>query len=409
MEDKDINQVKQYTSKQPEFWKLTIGLTVASFFIFANLYNVQPLLPIFSREYNVSPTISSLSLSLTTFSLVISILVFGFLSDRKGRTKLMRITMWLSLIPLIAIPLVDEFWWLLIWRFISGITLAGLPAMAVAYINEEVEQKSRGLSVSLFIASNALGGMTGRVLGGYFADYFSWQYSFYALAIVGLMVNFLCLFLIPRSRNFKKYSYSLSKDLKGMAVHLKNPLLLFAFVFGMMLQTAFAGVWTYVPYYLEGNPFNLTIGSISIIYFTYLFGVIGSPVAGKISDHYGTNNVMKFGLIFMVIGILTTLIADVTMIIIGLSIICFGFFIAHSMASTWVGKNATHHRSGATSLYLFSYYSGAALGGTGIGFIWSNLGWVGVATICVIFPVTSGVIFFQITKKVAKTNQALDI
>jgi YNFM family putative membrane transporter len=316
--------------------------------------------------------------------------------------------MWLSIVPLIAVPVVDEFWWLLMWRFISGITLAGLPAMAVAYINEEVEQKSRGLSVSLFIASNALGGMTGRILGGYFADHFSWQDSFYALAVVGVIVNILCLFLIPRSRNFKKYSYSLTKDLKGMAVHLKNPLLLFAFIFGMMLQTAFAGVWTYVPYYLESEPFHLTIGAISFIYFSYIFGVIGSPMAGRVSDHYGITNVMKFGLVSMMIGVLTTLIMNVSMIIVGLSIVCFGFFIAHSMASTWVGINATHHRSGATSIYLFSYYSGAALGGTGIGFIWSTFGWIGVAAICVIFPVTSGVIFFQIVKKMEKSNQELD-
>ncbi|MFZ3579359.1 MFS transporter [Virgibacillus sp. DJP39] len=395
---------ERYRRNQPEFWKLTIGLALASFFIFANLYNVQPLLPIFSREYNVSPTVSSLSLSFTTFSLVISILVFGFFSDRKGRTKLMRVTMWLSIIPLIAIPIVDDFWWILLWRFISGITLAGLPAVAVAFITEEIEARSRGLCVSLFIASNALGGMAGRVLGGYFADYFSWQFSFYVLASIGFVINLLCLFLIPRSRNFEKNSYSLYKDLKGMAVHLKNPLLLFAFIFGMMLQTAFAGIWTYVPYYLENEPFNLTIGSISIIYFSYIFGVIGSPVAGRLSDHYGIKNVMKLGLIIMMVGILSTLIVNISMIVIGLSIICLGFFVTHSMSSTWVGMNASHHKSGATSLYLFGYYSGAAIGGTGTGIIWSNFGWMGVALTCIIFPLSSGVIFFQIVKK-KNTNE----
>lgn len=407
--DESFTVKKRYTRNQPEFWKLSIGLALASFLVFANLYIVQPLLPLFSREYNVSPTISSLSLSLTTFSLVISILIFGFLSDRKGRTKLMRVTMWLSVLPLIAIPLFDEFWWLLGWRFISGILLAGLPAMAVAYISEEVDQNSRGLAVSLYIASNALGGMAGRVIGGHFANHQNWRDGFYVLTVVGIIVNVLCLFLIPQSRYFKKQYQSISKDLMGMVVHLKNPLLFFAFIFGMMLQMAFSGIWTYAPFYLENDPFNLSVQIISFIYFAYFFGVIGSPLAGRISVHYGINSLMKVGLTIMIIGILITLIMNTSMVIIGLCIVCLGFFTAHSMASTWVGINATHHRSGATSLYLFSYYSGAVIGSTAIGVIWSNFGWVGVTTICIICPVVSGLAFFQIVKKKRqKTNHALE-
>ncbi|MFB4164663.1 MFS transporter [Alteribacillus sp. JSM 102045] len=391
-------EIHPYKSHQPEFWKITIGLALASFINFANLYVVQPLLPIYAREFSVSPAVSSLTLSLTTLSLVSGLLVFGFLSDRIGRVKLIHLTLCLSVLPLFAIPLYDAFWWLTSWRFITGFVLAGLPAVAVAYINEEVSIESRGLAVCLYIASNAFGGMGGRFIGGYFADHFSWQTGFYYLAVLGLNTCFFCFYLIPASRFFHRYPRSFLQDVFGMAVHLKNPLLLFAFLFGMLLQTGFTGIWTYAPFYLEQDPFQLSIRVISLIYFTYLLGVAGSPVAGRLSDSFGVLRVMAVGLFIMIIGNLLTTIINVGIVVIGLSIICMGFFIAHSMASTWVGSTAKHHRSGATSLYLVIYYIGAATGGTAIGTVWSGFGWIGVITVSTILPIVSGITFFCVVR-----------
>lgn len=393
-----------YQKSDKEFWMLTIGLALGSLFIFANLYIVQPLLPLYSHEFNISPTTASLSLSLTTFSLIISLLVFGFLSDRHGRIRLMQITIWASVIPLIAIPIVNAFWWVLLWRFLCGITLAGLPAMAVAYITEEIALNSRTLSVSLYIASNALGGMVGRMIGGYLAGHFSWQFGFYGLALGGVLISSLCLYMLPPSKYFQPQQQPLLKDLHGMVIHLKNPLLMFAFIFGMMLQTAFTGIWTYVPFYLQDEPLQLTMHFISLIYLTYLFGIVGSPFAGRLAISYRINYMMGIGLTIMLVGMLITLISKTSVIIIGLSFVCLGFFTTHSLISTWVGNNATHHKSGATSFYLVSYYIGATVGSTAIGGLWSDFGWSGVIVICLIAPLITGIIFFQIIKKASTVS-----
>lgn len=391
--------VRPYQQDQVDFWKLITGLTLASFLNFANLYIVQPLLPLFTKEFGVSPTMSSLSFSLTTLALVIGLLLFGFLSDRIGRVSIIHWAICLSVIPLVAIPLFDSFWWLLIWRFITGLTLAGLPAVAIAYINEEVSVGSRGLAVSVYIASNALGGMGGRFFGGYFADSLSWQAGFYALAVVGVIICGLCFYLIPKSRFFQCHHRTFSEDLYGMAIHLKNPLLLFAFIFGMMVQFGFSGIWTYVPFYLVDEPFQLSVKIISLIYFTYFLGIIGSIIAGRFAGRHGIIPIMFVGLFIMSIGSLTTMIMDTFFVVTGLALVCFGFFIAHSMASTWVGSTAEHHKSGATSFYLVSYYIGAGVGGTAIGTIWSGFSWMGVITVCTILPLVSGLLFYTASKK----------
>lgn len=389
---------RPYEMNQASFWKVTIGLTLASLLNFANLYIVQPLLPVFAREFNVSPTVSSFALSLTTLSLVVGLLVFGFLSDRIGRIGILHWTLFLSVIPTLMIPLTDSFIWIIILRFFTGIAIAGVPAVAIAYINEEINYKSRGLAVTFYIASNALGGMIGRVIGGYFADHFRWQTGFYTVGFLGIIICFLCVILLPKSRFFEDHNRRIKEDLIGMIVHLKNKKLVLAFQFGMMLQFSFTGVWTYIPFYLEKEPFLLSIHAISLVYFTYLFGVVGSPIAGRLSFRLGYIKLMVIGLLIMLSGIVVTLAPTTFWVTVGLSLVCLGFFIVHSLTSAWVAETATHHKSGAMSFYLLSYYAGVTVGGTAAGVIWSGFSWPGVVTACTVVPAISGMLFLANAK-----------
>ncbi|WP_416145405.1 MFS transporter [Planococcus koreensis] len=78
-------ELQKYTSKDKDFWKIMLSLLLASLFIFANLYAVQPLLPLFVSEFQVSISTSSLALSSTIVGLIAGLIVLGFFSDRNGR------------------------------------------------------------------------------------------------------------------------------------------------------------------------------------------------------------------------------------------------------------------------------------------------------------------------------------
>jgi hypothetical protein len=55
---------------------------------------------------------------------------------------------------------------------------------------------------------------------------------------------------------------------------------------------------------------------------------------------------------------------ELTVIIPGLILLCFVFFISHSTSSSWVSKNAAFSKASASGLYLISYYLGGSLGGS---------------------------------------------
>jgi YNFM family putative membrane transporter len=65
-------------------------------------------------------------------------------------------------------------------------------------------------------------------------------------------------------------------------------------------------------------------------------------------------------------------------VVAGIVIFTIGFFGAHAIASAWVGLLAGQSRAQASSLYLFSYYLGSSISGTGGGLFYDARGWPGV-------------------------------
>lgn len=377
---------RTYTVRDREFWKIIASLLLASLFIFANIYAVQPLLPVFVSDFGVSVSTSSLSLSLTIIGLIAGLIILGFFSDRNGRRSYIIWSLLGSALPFFILPFVESFTVFLVLRLIQGFALAGVPAAALAYISEEIDRKNIAYATALYISSNALGGMLGRVLTGFLTDAFSWQLTFFAFGVTGIALFIAVFLLLPPSHHFEPSQLSFSKDIEGFLFHLKNPALLVVFGLGAILQIAFTGVWTYLPFHLEAPPFSMSLQAISYLFFAYGIGVIGSPMAGRAAEAFGLRRVRIIGVFIFSAGVLMTLGTELWMLTVGLCITCLGFFTAHSLTAASVGQQATHHKGSASSLYLVSYYIGVAAGSSLLSPIWTRFGWNVLIILCAAMP-----------------------
>src|SRR5699024_12317095 len=120
-----LNQA-QYTIKDRTFWQIIISLGMASLFVFATMYSLQPILPLFTKDFHIPISYASLSMSLTTVGLIFGLLTIGFLSDRKGRVMFIRLSVISSTIILFIIPFLDVFGLIIFFRFVQGFALAGV-------------------------------------------------------------------------------------------------------------------------------------------------------------------------------------------------------------------------------------------------------------------------------------------
>src|SRR4029077_8073445 len=182
-----------------------LALFTAGFATFALLYCVQPLMPVFARDFHVSGAESSLPLSLTTGFLAPALIVAGTFSEARGRVPLMLSSMLAAALLTIACAFAPRWGVLLALRALAGISFAGLPAISMAYLSEEVHPNSIGLAMGLAIGGNGLGGMTGRLLTALVADLLSWRWALAVMGTLGVAATLVVWRTLPPSRHFKPH------------------------------------------------------------------------------------------------------------------------------------------------------------------------------------------------------------
>jgi YNFM family putative membrane transporter len=356
------------------------ALFAAGFATFSVLYSVQPLMPLFSRHFDVSPAVSSLSLSMSTGVLAFTLLIAGLLSAAIDRKRLMTISLLASAALSVAAALAPGWVTLLVARTLEGVTLGGVPAMAIAYLSEEVRPADLGTAMGLYIAGTAFGGMAGRVLAGFIADFSGWRAALAFIGVLGFVAAGLFIRLLPRSRNFTaRRGLSLAKHIGPLASHLRHGALPWVFLCGFLFMGGFVSVYNYVSYRLAAPPFALSQGAIGAIFIVYLLGIAASAVFGRVADRIGRPPVLVIAIVLMGVGLLLMTPAVLSLIVTGLALITIGFFAGHSVASGWVGLLAEHGKGHAAGLYLLAYYLGSSVLGSLGGLFWSAGGWTGVA------------------------------
>lgn len=375
-------------------WMLFFG----AFITFAILYSTQPILPLLSEEFNVSPATASLSLSVTTGALAISMIIFASISEVYGRKIMMVISLVLSSFLVILTAFSSSYSMLLVLRAIQGIVLAGLPAIAMAYINEEFHPASLGLVMGLYISGNSIGGMSGRIISGMLSDYFSWRVAMLGIGGVSLILSLIFLKKLPNSQNFKPQTYQIKQLTKTLIHHLKDPALLMLYSIGFILMGSFVTVYNYIGYRLIEPPYSLSPSIIGWLFIVYIVGTFSSTWMGKLSDKIGVYKTLLISMIIMFLGALVTVIKPLIVIVIGLAIFTYGFFAAHSVASSWVGKRTTTEKAQSSSLYLFFYYFGSSIGGFVGGYCFITYGWIGVIVMISSFMLIGILITFGLKK-----------
>lgn len=359
--------------------RIAVALFLAGFSTFSLLYCVQPLLPEFAREFAVSPAESSLALSLSTALLALAIVCAGVLSERLGRRAPMCISLIVAALLNIAAALMPNWYGLLAARALEGLALGGVPAVAMAYLAEEIHPRGLGYAMGLYVGGTAFGGMMGRVGMSLLGEFLSWQQAMAAIGAIDLAAAIAFVLLLPRSRRFvRKAGRGASHHLALWRGHLAHPLLPSVFAVGCVVMGVFVTVYNYAGFRLAAPPYALSPTQSGYIFSAYLLGIVASSVAGALADRYGPGRVLTAGLATAAAGVLLSAGSPLAMVVAGIVVLTIGFFITHSVASGWVGKLATGAKGYAASLYLLAYYLGSSVLGSAGGWFWQHGAWPAV-------------------------------
>jgi YNFM family putative membrane transporter len=355
-------------------------MAFGGFSTFALLYCVQPLMPLLAHDFALTPAQSSLALSVSTATLAVALLLSSVLSDRFGRKNLMAASMFAGGLLTLLSAFTHGYGQLLALRALLGLMFGGMPAVAMAYLSEEIEGKSLGVAMGMYIGGSAFGGMIGRVLASFISDFWSWRAALAVMGAAGLYAAWEFRRNLPESKNFRPGQRGFRGLVGGLRLHLSDAGLPWLFALSFILMGCMVSLYNYIGYRLLAAPFGMRQSAVGALSILYLLGIFSSVWAGRLADRLGRRNVLWLVMMAMLAGLLLTLAGALPAIIAGMGLFTFGFFASHSVASSWVGRRARAPQALATAIYLFFYYLGSSVVGWFAGVAWAHAGWPGVVS-----------------------------
>jgi MFS transporter, YNFM family, putative membrane transport protein len=359
----------------PEMRQVRLGLFAAALAIFALLYAPQPLLPQIAATFRVSPATSSLAMSAATFALAIAVIPMSSLSEVFGRRRIMTISALTASVLGLAVPLAPSLPVLLAIRVLEGFALAGVPAVAMAYLAEEVERGSFGRAMGLYIAGNSIGGLAGRIAAGALADHGGWRLALTGVGVTSVICAVVFAIVLPRSAYFTPAPPRVRGLLGTLRQNLADTRLLRLYLVAFAIVGTLVTVYNYLTFRLSGPPFRLSATVIGFLFVAYLAGTYSSAAAGRAADRFGRYRVLCGAVLVTAAGALLTLPDSLALIVVGLVVLTGGFFAAHSVASSWVGAQARVAPAQASALYTSAFYIGSSVAGSIGGVFYGFGGW----------------------------------
>ncbi|MFC9788723.1 MFS transporter [Rhodococcus sp. NPDC127528] len=373
------------------YTRITLALFAAGLATFVSMYSAQALLPALSEDFRVGPASAALAVSATTGVLALLIVPASVLSERFGRTRVMVFSAAASCAIGLLLPLSSSMGVLVAGRALQGATLAGIPAVAMAYLAEEVYHGDLGAAMGRYVAGTTIGGLVGRLVPSAVLDISDWRWAMAVASTLALLFAIVMTRTMPPSRHFRPQPVRPRVVLANLAGHLRNPALRVLFGLGFILMGGFVSAYNFLGFRLVDAPFGLPEAAVGLVFLMYLAGTVTSSVAGRVTDRLGRRWVLLAAVVVTAAGLVCTLSVRLPLVLAGMLLFTGGFFAAHSVASGWVGVLATAHRAEASALYLFSYYLGSSVAGAGAGVAYAAGGWPGtVAYIGVLMLVGLG-------------------
>lgn len=368
-------QVNSFSAKQRTF-RIRLCILLSGLALFAQLYLFQPLLADLHTYFAIPAREASLAVSCATLGMAAGLLFFLFVADMLDRRRLMATSLLLAAILTLLTAGASSFFMLLLLTMLKGFALSGVSAVALSYLNEELDPATIGFSISLYLSGNTVGGMYGRVLAGLVASNYSWRIATLTIAISSLICALAFLFWFPKSKHFVPNNLPIRIRLARMRIFLSHPFFLALFFVASIIMGCFIAVYNYVSFMLTAPPYSLPKSLVATIFVLYLIGIVGSIWFGKLSDHHRPQRLLVYSILILMAGMLLMAIPTLVTIILGLLAITFAFGAGHTLASRLVSTHAAQGKSSATCLYWLFYYIGSSLAGYLLGYLFFAWGWV---------------------------------
>lgn len=341
------------------------SLAMASFASQALVRAADTLLPQIAADFMV--TVGIASIVITAYALTHGSMQFitGPIADRFGKYRTVAIACGVSAVTVALCGIAGSLDSLTAFRFASGITVAWILPISLAFIGDTVPYEQRQQVLGRFLAAQVLGQLFGQAAGGIIGDYFGWRTTFFVLAAL-LAAAAVTLSVQLVTNPVTRVSLDAPKGLGVIASYklvLGNPWARTMLIAIGLEGTFFQGIFSYIGadlhlrFGLSFTAVGITIGIFAV------GGLVYAATVRPLMRRLGQTGIAQAGGVAMGLSFLTLAVEPVWYFA-PLATLCvgLGFYMLHNTLQTEATQMVPEARGTSVALFASMYFLGQTLG-----------------------------------------------
>jgi FSR family fosmidomycin resistance protein-like MFS transporter len=293
--EKLTDQVRHLRQTDSLLWLIALGHTFthwcpATFYL---------LLPYLVKELGLTYSQAGFLITIRVAANLLVNIPAGMLVDIVGKKALlMALALLATGVPYFLVGVSHTFFWVALFMAFVGVGNYLWHPAAISTLSEKFPDK-RGFAIAIHAVGPNIGESIAPLLVGVLLLFLSWRSVLFVNLIPGIVIAFILwkfLFGKLESRAPSKQGLNVREYFSGMKKMAQNPsILLLVLVAGMRSMTQ-QGLHTFLPIYLT-HDLGLSSALAGLyLSITQTAGMIGTPIAGSISDRRGRKRVLTAGL-----------------------------------------------------------------------------------------------------------------
>ena len=361
---------------------ITCGVCAGS-----NYFN-QPLVYEIAKSLQVTVEQAAVTIVISQFAYALGLIILIPLGDKFSKRHLVLILMGVSGFAQLMIGFSQQLWTLYLFTFI-GTTFSIASQVLIPFLSSMGQSEKMSQIIGTLMSGLFLGILLARAYAGVVTTFADWHSVYLSSGLFMLMLTGVMYFKLPIPAPVQSSIRILHIYQSMWQIARCSPRLMRRGCVGSMAFASMIMALSTMAFVLANPPYSLSEFYIGFFGLVGIAGVFATKWAGRNIDAAQEKLVANIGCILICLQWILLFFAKQFLIVYVMGLLSgyFAISVLHVLNQSLILRNANETRSRQHSLYMFIYFTGAALGSTVAVIAWSHWGWLGCCLFGLMFSV----------------------
>jgi predicted MFS family arabinose efflux permease len=353
----------------------------------STIYYNQPLLVEMARTFGTTAGHVGLVAVATQVGYALGLLLFVPLGDVLERRGLMMKMFAAVAVALLLVAMAPTLELLVGASALIGL-LASVTHIALPIAPDLASHEQRGRAIGIVMTGLLMGILLARTFAGWVSRIHGWRLVFVVAAVMNAGFVPLLWRMLPKLPPKTELKYG--EAMRSLwTLWRTQPLLRESSVLGALVFASFSCFWTTLAFMLHGL-LGMGAGGAGTFGLVGAAGALVAPVAGRMADRHGSRWVLKVGISVLAASYVLLWAAvnshvsrelHLAGLVVGVIVLDMGAQMVQVANQTRILGLVPSARSRVNTVYMTTYFAGAAVGSALSTMVWTQWKWDGVCVL----------------------------